>query len=468
LLTPASGREHLREYLHGLGSDRQAELLANVERAVLGGEHVPDADLILAELRQVIRHSAIKSERVGSPSRRFFDPVAPFIVDEVASTVVRGRIARTSLNPIWIWISRDLLPKEAKPYSDAVNRALGASDDTAAAAHAEAFHALALPRIRNALASQEARRRLGDRLTTYMGQPRAVADLREIATVLAIRRPLAAVAGKLPEHIESLSGRDLANIMQALDDAATDFGEEFIYALRLVMGRLAERWQLIRLAVPAATGRADAATTPRRLAITLVMADTEEMLAALRAALRSGETGEIGELVRAIGSALVGLESELDLSGNDFSRNSWAAQKVKMIRNEVHALLAAELEGVPTSISRLFELNVPTERASGGRDAAVAATEREVTLLQLVRPFAGPLALGGKIASALSHIRIGLERAIAALLEHLRSAFDAARNFCLVQISHAVRICARLFGKPYASAIVAATEAAINDEQRAA
>src|SRR5580700_5522515 len=117
-MLPASGREHLREYLHGLGSDRQAELLANVERAVLAGEHVPDADLILAELRQVIRNSSIKAERVGSPSRWFFDPVAPFIVDDAPSTVVRGRIARASLSPIWIWISRELLPKEAKTYSD--------------------------------------------------------------------------------------------------------------------------------------------------------------------------------------------------------------------------------------------------------------------------------------------------------------------------------------------------------------
>ncbi len=129
-------------------------------------------------------------------------------------------------------------------------------------------------------------------------------------------------------------------------------------------------------------------------------------------------------------------------------------------------MLAAEIEGVPTSIRRLFDMRAPAELPNA---EAVAATERAVGLVQLVSPLAGPLALDGKIASTtLSHIRVGIERAIAALLEHLRTAFDSARNFYLVQMSHAVRICARLFGKPYASTIVAATEAAITDEHRAA
>ena len=61
-----------------------------------------------------------------------------------------------------------------------------------------------------------------------------------------------------------------------------------------------------------------------------------------------------------------------------------------------------------------------------------------------------------------------MERAIAALLDGLRTSFDGTRKFFLLQIGHAVRIGAKLFGKPYASAVVAATEAAINDEHRAA
>ncbi len=88
--------------------------------------------------------------------------------------------------------------------------------------------------------------------------------------------------------------------------------------------------------------------------------------------------------------------------------------------------------------------------------------------MQLVRPFAEPLALGAKIASAYRRSVPGSSA------PSRRSSSGCATHstprgiFYLVQISHAVRICVKLFGKPYASTIVAATEAAITDEHRAA
>ncbi len=461
MLPPNNSREQLREYLHCLGSEKQAALLEKIERAILRGESVPDADLVLAELRRVIRNSPVTAERVGSPSRRFFDPVEPFIVHGAPSNVVRGQIARGSLNPIWIWISHDLVPKEAKSYSDAVTRALGVNDKKAVAAHVEAFHALALPPIQKVLASQKSKDRARDLLATYMGPPRAITDLREIVTLLAIRHALTALAGKLPRHIGSLSGEALTTVRRALDDAQADFGDAFNFALLLVMKRLFEPWQLVRLAAPTGPGHTNAATTPYRFAIILVIADTEETVSTLRTALTSGETETIGELIETISATLRGLGGEIDLAGN-----SWAAQKLNAIRNEVHALLAAEIEAVPSSVRRLFDLTAPIEAAHGDSEAgAAAATEREVALLEIVRAFEGPLSLGTKIASALSQIRSAIERAIATLLKKLRTAFDSARKFCLLQISHAVRICARLFGKEYASAIVAATEAAVDDKR---
>jgi len=461
--TPSDSREQLREYLSCLSTEKQAALLAKIERTVLRGESVADADLILAELRSVIRTSPIATERVGSPSRRFFDPVEPFIVGGAPSGVVRGQIARGSLSPIWIWISRDLLPKEAKSYSDAVTRALGADNKKAAAAHVEEFYALALPHIGKALASQRSRDRVRDRLAALMAPPRAMSDLHEIVTVLAIRHALTALAGKLPEHIGPFAGENLATARRALDEAAADCGDAFVYALLLVMKRLSEPWQLARLAANAGAGHADAATAPYRFAIMLVIEDTEDMVSALRTELTSGETETIGDLIERIAAALKGLESELDLLGN-----SWAARKLNVIRNEVRSLLAAEIEGVPVGVRRLFEMSAPVETERSGPQAAdVAATEREVALVQFIRPYAGALGLDTKIASALSQVRNHIERSIAALLAGLRAAFDSARKFYLLQISHAVRVCARLFGKSYASAIVAATEAAVEDEQRA-
>jgi hypothetical protein len=463
MLTPGHSREQLREYLHCLSSEKQAALLEGIEHAVVRGENVVEGDLILAELRRVLRNSPIRTKRIGSPSRWFFDPVEPFIVDAAPSGVAHGRVARVSLSPIWIWICNDLVPKEAKSYSDAVTRALGADDQKAVAAHAEAFHALALPRIREALASQQDKNRVRDSLASYMGPPRAITDLSEIITILTIRRALSAVASKLPEHIGALSGEHLKTAIWALDAAQADCGHAFNYALLLVMKRLYEPWQLVRLAVATHSCR-EAANSPYHAAVGMVIADAEEKLSVVRTALETGETETTNELIEAIGRTLEGLANELDLKGNPR-----AAEKLDAIRNDLRALLAAEIEAVPIRVKRAFEMPLPLETARGNCGTAdIAATERDVALMQTIRRFSGALALDINIASALSLIRDGIERAVLAFLGGLRTAIDRARKFYLLQISHTVRICAKLFGKEYVSAIVAATETAVDDEQRAA
>ena len=62
--------------------------------------------------------------RIGNPARLFFAPVEPFLIDDAADHKRAGRLARVSLEPIWGWIGRDLIPAEAKALSEDINRAL--------------------------------------------------------------------------------------------------------------------------------------------------------------------------------------------------------------------------------------------------------------------------------------------------------------------------------------------------------
>jgi hypothetical protein len=133
----------------------------------------------------------------------------------------------------------------------------------------------------------------------------------------------------------------------------------------------------------------------------------------------------------------------------------------------VYALLTAEIEAAPGNVQRVFEITAPVETARGGPEAAAdAAMGREVTVVQLIRTFAGTMALDTKIVSALSQIRSGVARAIVVFLRALHTAVGFARRFYLLQISRAVRIGARLFGNEYASTVVAATKA-VEDKRRA-
>jgi hypothetical protein len=56
------------------------------------------------------------NHRVANPSRHFFNPVGPLLVDGATEHENSGRIHRGFLAPIWEWISHDLLPSMAAEY----------------------------------------------------------------------------------------------------------------------------------------------------------------------------------------------------------------------------------------------------------------------------------------------------------------------------------------------------------------
>src|SRR5215831_1690940 len=131
--------EKLRGLLRELTPRARAMLLAELER---GGAPLPASDMILRELRNAERPAdappappaapaapaAPESappppsplEPDGQAARMFYAFVEPFFVDDAPEYVHHGRIARASGVPIWQWICRDLVPAEARTYSENV------------------------------------------------------------------------------------------------------------------------------------------------------------------------------------------------------------------------------------------------------------------------------------------------------------------------------------------------------------
>src|SRR5579872_3327304 len=124
--------ERLRDYLRALKPPARAMLLAELERSLLRGEESAGNELILQELRQVIRGASQPVPRIGDAARLFFAPLEPFLIDGPADHKRASRIARVSLEPIWGWISRDLMPAETRALGEDINRALVDNDRTKA------------------------------------------------------------------------------------------------------------------------------------------------------------------------------------------------------------------------------------------------------------------------------------------------------------------------------------------------
>src|SRR5579859_3297965 len=180
--------ERLREYLLVLSPQARAMLIAELERALLRGEDEAGSELVLQELRRIIRGVGPSAPpRIGNAARHFFMPLEPFLIDGPADHKRLGRLARVSLDPIWQWIGRDLMPAEAKAFSADIDRALGALDRPKADQLVSALQDHAIQRITKAVAALDANDKARRRFAVQVGTPRAAADVTTLTRILAIR-----------------------------------------------------------------------------------------------------------------------------------------------------------------------------------------------------------------------------------------------------------------------------------------
>src|SRR5262249_51900379 len=157
-----------------------AMLIAELERARLRGDNIPAADLVLQELRNAMPAGGAAPSRGADPMRLFCEPFDPFLVDEKPDRKSRGCISRQSLDAIWQWMVRDLVPVEAKAYSEQVGRLQGSGEYKAAEQLARAFQDRVLQRVQEALGAIAHDDKAQRRLAGQIGVPQAIEELREI------------------------------------------------------------------------------------------------------------------------------------------------------------------------------------------------------------------------------------------------------------------------------------------------
>ncbi len=144
--------ERLREYLRALKPEARSLLVQELERNLLRDGENAGNEMILQELRRAVRAESQPVPRIGDAARLFFVPLEPFLIDGPANHQRVGRIARASLDSIWAWLGRDLIPAEAKALSEDIDRALLADDRTKADQLVGALHDCAVARLKEAIA----------------------------------------------------------------------------------------------------------------------------------------------------------------------------------------------------------------------------------------------------------------------------------------------------------------------------
>jgi len=458
--------ERLRRFLRELTPQARTLLISEFERCVLRGDEVAGADLVLQELRAIVREQREGAPRISNAARLFFKPLEPFLVDDRPDHTHPGRVARASLELLWTWIGRDLLPDEAKAHVEAVNAALLAGDDAKAEQLTRAFQdrvATAVDIAFSAADETKTRRRL----KMQIGTPRAEEDAIALKCVLKGRDVLATMAANLPLRIANLTDDQINECRTWTESAAARRDGSFLYALLLVMTRLTAPWQLIRFGIKAAASdtAARVAETQYGVSVNIVLAELERMVGELRNDLRSGQGVAVGALLKAIHDAARGLRTELDLPVDSTWGRALAAQ-----RAQISDLLRSEVESMPGRVRRLLRARPSSEiRAQSVVDPdEVGEVEALVEFVSDCRYFARELAINEMTQRAFNELQQFLDTNTRALLDGLRHAGATDRSFRQSQVDAAARLCAKVFGKDYAALLSKAAEVAATADRKTA
>jgi hypothetical protein len=472
---PSEGQavEQLRDYLRTLKPEARAMLIVELERDLLRGEDVAGSELILQELRRTIRAAGQKVPRIGDAARLFFAPLEPFLINDAADHKRTGRIARASLVPIWQWFGRDLIPAESKALVAEVNRALFEDDRLKAEQLIRALHDRVMLRVTEVVASVQNDESAQRRLAVQIGTPRAVETIATLGKILACRDVLPTVAQRLPTIMPAFE-RDQIDLVKALligataqkwaADALASKDDIFLYGLVLVVGRLTEPWQLIRIATRAAGSSEETrvAETPFAVAVDIVLGDLACMTSDLQSGLKVRR--QVAPLARAICVAMRGVNGELS-----FSIDSQWSRRFAATRRELANVLKTAIESAPVRVRRILRPRAAKDITPGSVLEAneVSDAEMQLDLINTCREYADELGLGDVSMRGYSELQHYLEAGAKILLDSLRHASDADKPFRQSQMQAAVRFCRIMFGADYAGLLAKAAEMAAQQSNEA-
>jgi hypothetical protein len=271
----------------------------------------------------------------------------------------------------------------------------------------------------------------------------------------------------MPNLVKNLADDQLDNVKAMIDTATTRMPDLFAYALLLVMSRLAAPWQLVRLATRAAEtdDAVRVAQSQYGVAVAIVLAEVQRRIAELKQDLARGNGVAVAALLKDIHDAARGLRTEIDMPLD----SAWGRQ-LAAIRTEVSNLLKAQIESLPGRVRRLLRPRPEREIAHGSTldSSDVAEVEGLIELVGACRSYASELALGEMTLRTYSSVQHYLDTTTPALVDGLRTATGAEREYRRSQIDAAVRFCAKIFGPEYAGTLAKSAEVAAAGERKPA
>ncbi len=363
----------IQDFLRRLTPLARSNLLTELERLVVCGNELPGSGAIQEKLRAEFRAG---EQPDNNPSRYFFAPLEPLLVDGEPEHENSGRMLRGSLAPIWEWITRDLLPTMASDYINQMTTLVAADKQREARQVAAFFQIKVFKYLESTLGSAGGVNQTRTRLAIYTASRAAYGDLIKMLCVLRASDALARFNDALPANIDKFEGARLSKITALLDVFGTRQPEALPFALALVAARLKTPWQLIRLATKAASSKhvADVAATPYAITVSMALDRLDDRRAALRIALKNERVLVAKDILTGIYSTEYALRVRIDL----LDESDWG-ERLDNLMKAVAALVEAEVKRFPGEVDHILgSRSLRSHESLAGRLSHLAWKGRDV------------------------------------------------------------------------------------------
>jgi hypothetical protein len=240
--------ERLSNLLSRLTPTTATKLASGLERERLQGADGLPYGLILSSLRPVLGLSKGPRPGVPDPLRQFCFPFEDLLVDRCDPSRHTRQIARASIDPVWFWLTSELLPDALPDITARIVEYTLSGDRIALGGALAVLHATCSAALLSGL--DAARRDLAQRrkLESLLGNEAMLDDARCMAEALAVAPFMLRLRSELPKRVKDFDDHFVAQVSELYEEAREAAPEYAIYVPIAAMNRLEAPWEILRLA----------------------------------------------------------------------------------------------------------------------------------------------------------------------------------------------------------------------------
>ena len=448
-----------------------------VETDRLRGGALPH-DEIMRALRPRLRDAQNRLSRVASPRRLVCAAFEDVLFDGVRRRKQRGRIARTSITPVWAWLEATL-SKDVLELLDVVRDKLLTSSAEFADAEVAAFQ-------RAAAAALLAEIPTGDPVdpriaggAKMLGGADIAADAYDMARLLEIGADLLRLQREFPKPMHTLSESDISLIRAVWENVVAEHPDSASYVVFMMLGRLEKPWEIMRLAGALSRKTDDivVSRTDAGFVGELLLCDLEDCVAQLRPMrVDAIDALTVQMQVETFAHLSTGIVREIGIKRDGLWGKRLMAARAAM-SDEMERLLGRARKDIIATLPMVrkggFGLRATGRAPDFTRQVDPAKTKHAIELASIiagVRPHAMAGAFAGMLAEIEEPIAEHLRHFTTEMIDQLQGMAAEQRPQAERHAAHAIELTRILLGAEEGDLIrrrAAAATAAAPDEESA-